>query len=152
MKLPLYFDYACPWAYLGSCRAEAYFAEVGATIDFVPVYLAALREPTAGQLDLDADVSPLLGWTLRHPAHPDVPISLRLLLSHTSGITDAAGYWQVPLDGEVRDLLADPRAWDAAHAPGGWFRYANLNFPLVAAVMERGIGPKPPPPAEKGGI
>ena len=50
MKLPLYFDYACPWAYLGSCRAEAYFAEVGATIDFVPVYLAALREPTAGQL------------------------------------------------------------------------------------------------------
>jgi 2-hydroxychromene-2-carboxylate isomerase len=50
MKLPLYFDYACPWAYLGSCRAEAYFAELGATIDFVPVYLAALREPTAGQL------------------------------------------------------------------------------------------------------
>jgi len=50
MKLPLYFDYACPWAYLGSCRAEAYFAEVGATIDFLPVYLATLREPGAGQL------------------------------------------------------------------------------------------------------
>jgi 2-hydroxychromene-2-carboxylate isomerase len=50
MKLPLYFDYACPWAYLGSCRAEAYFAEAGAAIDFVPVYLAVLREPTAGQL------------------------------------------------------------------------------------------------------
>ena len=30
MKLPLYYDYACPWAYLGSARAEAYFAEVGA--------------------------------------------------------------------------------------------------------------------------
>jgi 2-hydroxychromene-2-carboxylate isomerase len=50
MKLPLYFDYACPWAYLGSCRAEAYFAEAAATIDFLPVYLAALREPGAGQL------------------------------------------------------------------------------------------------------
>jgi 2-hydroxychromene-2-carboxylate isomerase len=50
MELPLYFDYACPWAYLGSCRAEAYFAEVGARIDFRPVYLAQLREPGAGQL------------------------------------------------------------------------------------------------------
>jgi 2-hydroxychromene-2-carboxylate isomerase len=50
MKLPFYFDYACPWAYLGSCRAEAYFAEAGAEIDFHPVYLAALREPGAGQL------------------------------------------------------------------------------------------------------
>jgi 2-hydroxychromene-2-carboxylate isomerase len=50
MKLPFYFDYACPWAYLGSSRAEAYFAEVGAEIDFRPVYLAALREPGAGPL------------------------------------------------------------------------------------------------------
>jgi 2-hydroxychromene-2-carboxylate isomerase len=50
VELPLYFDYACPWAYLGSCRAEAYFAEVGSRIDFRPVYLAQLREPGAGQL------------------------------------------------------------------------------------------------------
>jgi 2-hydroxychromene-2-carboxylate isomerase len=50
MKLPLYFDYACPWAYLGSARAEAYFAEVGSQVDFRPVYLAELREPGAGQL------------------------------------------------------------------------------------------------------
>ena len=26
MQIPFYFDYACPWAYLGSCRVEAYFA------------------------------------------------------------------------------------------------------------------------------
>jgi 2-hydroxychromene-2-carboxylate isomerase len=50
MELPLYFDYACPWAYLGSARAEAYFAEVGARVDFRPVYLAELREPGAGKL------------------------------------------------------------------------------------------------------
>lgn len=50
MQLPFYFDYACPWAYLGSCRAEAYFAEAGAEIDFRPVYLALLREPGAGAL------------------------------------------------------------------------------------------------------
>ena len=50
MKLPFYFDYACPWAYLGRARAEAYFAEAGAELDFRPVYLPLLREPGAGGL------------------------------------------------------------------------------------------------------
>jgi 2-hydroxychromene-2-carboxylate isomerase len=49
MKIPFYFDYACPWAYLGSCRVEPYFADAGAEIDFRPVVLAALKEPTAGK-------------------------------------------------------------------------------------------------------
>jgi 2-hydroxychromene-2-carboxylate isomerase len=51
MQLPFYFDYACPWAYLGSCRVEAYFQGV-AEIDFRPVQLAALREPEAGPQSL----------------------------------------------------------------------------------------------------
>jgi 2-hydroxychromene-2-carboxylate isomerase len=50
VKIPFYYDYACPWAYLGSCRVEAYFGELGAEIDFRPVHLGALREPQAGKL------------------------------------------------------------------------------------------------------
>lgn len=49
MKLPFYFDYACPWAYLGNARAEAYFAQAGAELEWKPVYLSALREPGSGQ-------------------------------------------------------------------------------------------------------
>jgi len=44
MKIPFYFDYACPWAYLASCRVEAYFADLGVEIDFRPVRLAKLVE------------------------------------------------------------------------------------------------------------
>jgi 2-hydroxychromene-2-carboxylate isomerase len=51
MQIPFYFDYACPWAYLGSCRVEAYFQGI-AEIDFRPVNLAALREPEAGPQSL----------------------------------------------------------------------------------------------------
>ncbi len=49
MRLPFYFDYACPWAYLGSCRVEAYFRDLGVEIDFRPVVLRDLVEPSAGQ-------------------------------------------------------------------------------------------------------
>ncbi len=52
MQIPFYYDYACPWAYLGSCRVEAYFQDLGAQIDFLPVNLAALREPEAGPQNL----------------------------------------------------------------------------------------------------
>jgi len=111
-----------------------------ASISKLVVAIGVLRMVEAGQLDLDADVSGALGWRLRHPQFPETPISLRLLLSHRAGLTDAAGYWQVPLGEDLRGLLDDPQAWDAAHAPGAFFRYANLGFPLVAAAMERASG------------
>ena len=111
-----------------------------ASISKLVTTLGVMRLVEAGKLDLDADVSGLLGWPLRNPAFPDRPITLRLLLSHRSSLTDGAGYWQTPLGGRLRDIVEDPRAWDATHAPGTYFRYTNLNFPLVAQVMERATG------------
>ena len=48
MKIPLYYDYTCPWAYIGSARAETYFADLGVAIDFRPVYLKQMKEPMIG--------------------------------------------------------------------------------------------------------
>lgn len=48
MKIPLYYDYTCPWAYIGSARAESYFADLGVSIDFRPVYLKQMKEPMIG--------------------------------------------------------------------------------------------------------
>src|SRR3546814_11039705 len=105
-----------------------------------------MRLVEAGKLDLDADAGELLGFPLRNPAFPDTPITLRLLMSHRSSLTDAAGYWQTPLGGKVRDLLDDPRAWDSEHAPGTYFRYTNHNFPLVAQAMAPATGASPAEP------
>ena len=111
-----------------------------ASISKLVTTIAVMRLVEAGKLDLDADAGDLLGFPLRNPAFPDQPITLRMLLSHRSSLTDAAGYWQTPLGGQVREILDDPRAWDREHAPGTWFQYTNLNFPLVAQIMERATG------------
>lgn len=111
-----------------------------ASVSKLAVAIGVLRLVEEGVLDLDADVSEALGWPLRHPQWPDTPITLRMLLSHTAALTDRAGYWQVPLDGELRALLDDPRAWHDHRGPGDWWQYANLGFPLVASVMERATG------------
>jgi CubicO group peptidase (beta-lactamase class C family) len=110
-----------------------------ASISKLVVAIGVLRLVEAGTLDLDADVSDRLGWRLRHPRFPDTPITLRLLLSHRAGLADGIDY-VLPLDAELRTALADPRAWDAGHAPGGFFRYANIGFPVIASVMERATG------------
>jgi CubicO group peptidase (beta-lactamase class C family) len=106
-----------------------------ASISKLVTAMGVMRLVESGGLDLDQDVSTLLGWPLRNPAFPDTPITLRLLLSHRSSVTDAAGYGS-PFNVNIRDRLAKPNAWDQDHAPGEYFRYANLNYPLIATVME----------------
>lgn len=109
-----------------------------ASISKLVVGLGAMRLVEQGLLDLDADVSAALGWRLRNPAFPDAPISLRMLLSHRSSLRDEIDY-AVPLGVELRDAIT-PAAFDPAHRPGRYFRYANLGFPVIATVMERATG------------
>lgn len=110
-----------------------------ASVSKLAVALAVLRLVDQGRLDLDRDVSGWLGWPLRNPAFPDTPVTLRLLLSHQSSLTDAADY-AIPLGETVRERLARPGAWDTDRRPGSFFRYSNLNFPVIASVMEAATG------------
>ena len=106
-----------------------------ASISKLVVAIAVMRLVEQGKLGLDRDISDYLGWKVRNPAFPDAPITLRALLSHQSGLRDAVDYI-VPLDGSLEAVLANPKAWDAGHAPGTYFSYANINSPLIASVME----------------
>jgi len=110
-----------------------------ASISKLVTAIGVMRLVEAGVLQLDQDVSEVLGWRLRHPGFPDTPITLRLILSHRSGVTDAAGYGS-PFDSPIRDRLMDPMVWDQQHPPGAYFRYANLNYPVAATVMEAATG------------
>ncbi len=112
-----------------------------ASISKLVTALGVMRLVDRGTLVLDRDVSDYLGWRLRNPAFPDQAITLRLLLSHRSSLLDGEDLYILPLGTTLRERLADPRVWDTAHAPGSdWFHYTNLNFPVVASVMERATG------------
>jgi len=112
-----------------------------ASISKLVTALGVMRLVDQGKLRLDRDVSDYLGFPLRNPAFPGKVITLRLLLSHQSSLIDGNDLYLIPLGTTLRQRLADPRVWDAAHAPGsGWFHYTNLNFPVVASVIERVTG------------
>ena len=112
-----------------------------ASLSKLVVAIGVMKLVEARKLDLDRDVSLWLGWTLRNPAFPDAPVTLRQLLSHTGSVRDHDDQYAIPLGGSVRAVLADAASWDSAHGPGaGYFTYANLNFPIVASVVERVTG------------
>ena len=110
-----------------------------ASISKLVVALGVMRLAEQGKVDLDRDVSEYLGWRLRNPAFPDVPITLRLLLSHRSSLRDEVDY-VIPLGKTVQGVVADPKAFDPEHAPGSFFRYSNLGFPVVGTVLEKATG------------
>jgi CubicO group peptidase (beta-lactamase class C family) len=111
-----------------------------ASISKLVVAIGVMRLVEQGTLDLDRDVSDYLGWRLRNPAFPDRPITLRLLLSHRSSLKDDIEYWAIPLGTTLEQTLANPIAFDSTRAPGTWFHYSNLGFPVIASVMEKASG------------
>lgn len=112
-----------------------------ASVSKLVVAVGVMKLVEAGKLDLDSDVSARLGWSLRNPAFPDRPITLRQLLSHTGSIRDHDDQYAVPLGGSVQRAMADPASWDPKHGPGdGYFTYSNMNFPIVASIVERVTG------------
>lgn len=106
-----------------------------ASISKLVTAIAVMRLVDEGRIDLDRDIGEYLGFTVRNPAFPDRPVTLRHLLSHTSGIRDTIDYL-LPLDGSLQAVLSNPSIWFPAHKPGDYFSYANLNSPVIAATIE----------------
>ena len=99
------------------------------------------------KVSLDDDASGLLGFPLRHPAWPDDKITVRHLLSHTSGLRNGPSY-PVPAGHRLSEAFVvggrnyDRGAWfgPAEHAPGDGFSYADVNFALIGQIIERVTG------------
>jgi CubicO group peptidase (beta-lactamase class C family) len=114
-----------------------------ASISKLITALGAMTLVDAGTLDLDRDISAYLGYAVRNPHFPNVAITTRMLMNHTSSLRDEAGYfWSVPAT--LQSVLMPGGAlhgkgemWATNAAPGGYFEYANLPWGVLGNVMER---------------
>jgi CubicO group peptidase (beta-lactamase class C family) len=117
-----------------------------ASISKMMVALGVVKLVDEGKLDLDRDVSDYFGYIVRNPNFPDVKITLRMLMSHTSSLRDAGGY-NFPESVHLRDVLVPGGAlygsgamWAKDRAPGAYFTYCNFAWGLIATAMERATG------------
>lgn len=111
-----------------------------ASISKLVTTLGVLRLVEDGKLSLDADIGDYLGYRVRNPSFPEAPITLRMLLTHTSSLRDDAGYsWDAGV--HIKDVLqSNPAVWSGKARPGAYFSYANLPWGVIGTVMERATG------------
>ncbi|MGM9774882.1 MAG: serine hydrolase domain-containing protein [Candidatus Egerieousia sp.] len=88
-----------------------------------------------GKLDLNCDISDLVGFKVRNPKYPNVKITPYMLLSHTSSLNDSQGYFKL-------DVINPDKNPDWAKAyndyrPGTLYEYCNLGYNTMGTVLER---------------
>ncbi len=128
--------------------ADTIYAIASCSKPIVGLAVASLLQASSATLDLDADVNRYLGWTppLAHPDHPATPITLRHLVTHTSGIraNDPDAWYDtypkpdpdVPLDTYLRAKLGAP-GFFLPHAPGAAETYSNIGSAVAGLVVEK---------------
>lgn len=112
--------------------------------------VAAMQLQEQGKVQLDADVSEYLGFTVRNPKFPDQKITLHHLLNHQSSIRDGKGYSQFSRNMfsnelDIRQLFVEGEKYYtedlfANHEPGAFFSYTNCTWGLIASIVERVSG------------
>jgi CubicO group peptidase (beta-lactamase class C family) len=118
---------------------------------FIGVALMQLWED--GLLGLDDDINDYLPWAVHNPNYPNVAITFRMLMTHTSGIADN---WTVldplytwgsdspiPLGEFLMNYLTPGGTYYSAganfgnYAPGTVWNYCNVGAALAGYLVER---------------
>ena len=106
-----------------------------------------------GLFQLDDDVNLYLPFALRNPNFPGDPITIRMILSHSSSLTTdpLAYHWfnfssPPPISFYPHPWLEEyllpggafytQEIWDTIHPPGAYMQYANINFDIAAYLVQ----------------
>lgn len=105
-----------------------------ASISKTFIATAILQLMEQGKLSLDDDAQKYLNFPLRNPKFPNTPITIKMLLTHTSSINDSRSY--ISLDRINPQLDSLYKECYSPTIPGKVYKYCNLNYTILGAVME----------------
>ncbi len=102
------------------------------------------------KINLDDNISKILGYEISNPFYNDVAITPRMLLSHTSCLTDdpkaydsflSVVYEQNPVPNLSELINSNGKYYSKAlflnQKPGLYFNYCNLNFGIIGTLIEK---------------
>lgn len=111
------------------------------------VAAAVLKLVEEGRIQLDGLVDDYLPG-FQEVMKPPQPVSVRMLLNHTSGMPEFEGplsrsgplkqVFTAPITGEQRLALAATEQWETP--PGAGFRYSSSNYVALGLIIERLTG------------
>lgn len=125
--------FAYGWATKGDDRMTPTHKMRIASISKVLIGMTAARMRQDGLVDYDEPLGTYWGETFQNPAHPDSPVTLKTLLTHTSSLIDGSLSASA-----VRSRLSSGRGYNSA-VPGSlnYWEYSNYGFGVLGLTLER---------------
>lgn len=113
-------------------KSDDLFDIMSVSKTFVATAIMRLVEEKKMRLDDPADK--YLDFPLRNPRYPDIPITVKQLITHTSSINENHCWW-------ILDSINPHKARDFAQSysptrPGEQYDYVNTNYTVLGAVIE----------------
>jgi len=131
------------------------------TKTFTSTAMMQIIESSSHDVSLDDDINKFLPFEVRNPNHPEIPITIRMLLSHQSSLNWSPSndlfklgpffYLRMHARNIFFDnillkfvfkqylqpdgILYHPRAWNTSK-PGEGFHYSDLGFDLLTYIIE----------------
>lgn len=91
-----------------------------------------------GKLSLTDDISNLLGFEVKNRKYPDKVITIEMLLSHRSSLSDRQGYFSLDSINPLKS--SNWRNCYNEYEPGTQYQYCNLNYNIAGTIIERVSG------------
>ncbi|MCL2201357.1 MAG: beta-lactamase family protein [Oscillospiraceae bacterium] len=107
-----------------------------ASISKPVIGMVVMRLVELGEIGLDTDISEYWGEPVRNPAYPDVPITIRQMLNHTSSFHPFI-YGFSASEERIRTRIRNGTAFDAV-IPGAFesFAYNNYAYAVLGLTIE----------------
>jgi CubicO group peptidase (beta-lactamase class C family) len=106
---------------------------------FTAVAIWQLEEK--GLLNVTDEASKYLNFTLRNPNFPDSPITIEMLLSHTSSIAESDSNYNIPYNHHISEFFNNESeiyyegSYSKTSYPG-YYDYMNINYCLLGTIIE----------------
>ena len=92
-------------------------------------------------MNINDEASKYLNFSLKNPYYPEIPITIGMLLSHTSSIREGDGNYNIPYNHKISEFFSIDseiyynNSYSKENAPG-YFYYVNMNYCLLGTIIE----------------
>ena len=117
-----------------------------ASISKLVVAIAVMQQVENGNMQLEERGDHYLGFPLVNPHHPTIPITVQMLLTHTSSLQDTDPIY-IPMEESIALRYDSQRAYCQDDMfirdngrwvkPGERYHYSNQGYQLLATILER---------------